>query len=901
MRLLKKIIIVVIFICISFTILPQQASSVTFTVINTSDDGVGSLRQAIINANGTPVADNIYFDPSLEGSTITLFSQLPDITGEMSIVNSSAGAVIIEGNFGGARQNVFNVTTGNLTLQNLKIANSATGLIINSTGTATVTNCIFDGNSATNGSGIDNSGTLIVTNSIFFNNTSTSIGGGIYNRSTGNLNISGSTLSANSATLGGGLFNHGTLFSTGCTISANSAVAGGGLYSDDSSTLINCTLTGNTASTSGGALFIISGSVDLTNCSFIYNNSGIYSDATNTNIRNCILWDIDALIAIANVTYSDVRGGFAGTGNIDSDPLLGALGDYGGSVKTVPILPGSPVINAGDSGASPATDARGVARPVGSKSDMGAFESQGFILTATAGTPQTTLINTGFATSLGLTITSADSVPVDGSQITFAAPASGASAIITGSPATTSGAAVSVVATANGTAGTYDVTASIYGAASVNFHLTNTLPTSNSTISPVTATFDRYSGSIGHQDIQVDMTLNGNSLVNISNGVNNLTPGVDYTVVGNTVTIKKTYLTAQPTNALTFQFSAGINPTLTISVNDTTPQSNNSSSRCSSIPVRSTTGLAFVCPRAGGTISLGNEVLMAIPAGAMKGTQLLKVEIFRVSSPPSVPSGLKILGTAYEFKVDKQAHYSLITPVTLTFAIDPKMVSIGTTPTIFYYDTANSKWNDLGGTISDNTITTTVNDLTIFAVMTGQQPVLHFSDVGIEYWAIQSIEKLAALGVIKGFPDGTFRPDNFVSRAEFASMLVKALKLQNSGYSTSFKDISKNWAKDSITIAQGLGIVSGYPDKTFRPQEFICREEVAAIAMRASGIKPANGSLTFTDSQEISPWAKNFVLTMVNNGTIKAYSDNTFRPRNYFTRAEAVDLILSLIKQDTDQ
>jgi hypothetical protein len=95
----------------------------------------------------------------------------------------------------------------------------------------------------------------------------------------------------------------------------------------------------------------------------------------------------------------------------------------------------------------------------------------------------------------------------------------------------------------------------------------------NSTIEPTTATFDKYASSTDYKDIAVTMTLNGNTLVAIKNGENTLTADTDYTVSGDTVTIKKEYLATQAVGSveLTFDFSAGVDPTLTVTVSDSTP------------------------------------------------------------------------------------------------------------------------------------------------------------------------------------------------------------------------------------------------------------------------------------------------------------------------------------------
>jgi hypothetical protein len=159
---------------------------------------------------------------------------------------------------------------------------------------------------------------------------------------------------------------------------------------------------------------------------------------------------------------------------IGGNPLLAALGDYGGPTLTYALLPGSPAIGAGTTAGAPATDQRG--KPRSGHVDIGAFQSQGFTLTPVAGsTPQSAGAGTPFANPLAVTVTANNPLePVDGGVISLAAPASGASAALSAATATIQGGQASVTATANDSAGRYTVTATAAGASSASFSLTNT-------------------------------------------------------------------------------------------------------------------------------------------------------------------------------------------------------------------------------------------------------------------------------------------------------------------------------------------------------------------------------------------------------------------------------------------
>lgn len=315
------------------------------------------------------------------------------------------------------------------------------------------------------GGGILNYGTSpMLTNITIRGNAANNYGGGMFNVENGSPTLTNVTISGNSATSnGGGISNYenSSPMLTNVTISGNTAPFGAGMNNNGSSpTLTNVTISGNAATTNGGGIYS-------------WNNS-------DPQVRNSILWgDSGGEIynfdteSTTTVTNSIVQGGYAGA--IDADPLLAALGNYGGPTQTFALLPGSAAIDAGNGATCAAADARGITRPQGAGCDMGAFESRGFQMGSLAGTPQSAEVNTAFAAPLRLTVTAnAAGEPVSGGRVTFTAPSSGASAAISGSPATIgAGGAAQVSATANGTVGAYTVTASTKGSASAAFYLTN--------------------------------------------------------------------------------------------------------------------------------------------------------------------------------------------------------------------------------------------------------------------------------------------------------------------------------------------------------------------------------------------------------------------------------------------
>ncbi|MBW4569340.1 MAG: DUF4114 domain-containing protein [Tolypothrix carrinoi HA7290-LM1] len=363
-------------------------------VINTSDSGEGSLRQALINANDFTGLDNITFNipttdsgytAATEMYTITLASDLDNISDDVNITGLGANKLTVSGN---NAVGVFYIDSGKtVNLDGLTIANGKAneGGGIYNDGILTVTNSTITGNSASGtgvaytdtdglGGGIYNEGTLTVIDSTISGNEADytgvgagGYGGGIYNE--GSLTVTNSTIADNKATLtsgsyggwGGGIYTKGigTVTVSNTTLSGNSAVYsgsggsggfGGGIYNDGGSSTVNAKNTiiaKNTASSSDPDFY-------GTLTSQGYNLIGVYSGTAAT-------------------------GDNFGTNAVPVDPKLGSLANNGGLTQTMALLDGSPAINTGDPAftSPPTTDQRGTGfnRIKNIRIDIGAYES----------------------------------------------------------------------------------------------------------------------------------------------------------------------------------------------------------------------------------------------------------------------------------------------------------------------------------------------------------------------------------------------------------------------------------------------------------------------------------------------------------------------------------------------
>ena len=164
------------------------------------------------------------------------------------------------------------------------------------------------------------------------------------------------------------------------------------------------------------------------------------------------------------------------------------------------------------------------------------------------------------------------------------------------------------------------------------------------------------------------------------------------------------------------------------------------------------------------------------------------------------------------------------------------------------------------------------------------------------HWAEANIKKLVELKAVSGYPDGSFKTDATITRAEFATILIKAFKLTPQSGKV-FSDTSNHWAKDSIATAESHEIASGYEDGSFGPDDLITREQMAAMIVKAAKLATElSQGTSFVDNADISPWATGAVAVAVRSGVMKGYPGGAFLPQGRATRAEAVTVIMNALK-----
>ncbi|MFL5327609.1 MAG: beta strand repeat-containing protein [Gemmataceae bacterium] len=408
----------------------------SFVVNSIADSGAGSLRAAVISANGSAGLDTITFTGAAFASnaTITLTSGELAISDSVNIDGTSKGTLTISGNNASRVFNINNAVAGsaiNVSMNNLILTKGATigsndgGAIFDQDENLTLTGCTLTANSSANAGGVirvEAGGKLLMDTCIVTSNSASSSGGALSIAGAPTVTIDNSTFSSNVAVSGGGvnMFQGGSLTVTGCTFNTNSTTTsdGGALFLNGTFTtaaIRNSTLSGNVASSDGGAIALgttMAGNLGVQNCTIASNvatnNNGggiartggtatitlvssiIFSNNAGTTADNLFTTgNVGAQFClITNTTGVTTFGGDSFTNShIGVNPLINVLASNGGSAQTRSLQNGSPAIDAGSNPAALSTDQRGTGyfRTRGMATDIGAFETpDDFVVTNTS-------------------------------------------------------------------------------------------------------------------------------------------------------------------------------------------------------------------------------------------------------------------------------------------------------------------------------------------------------------------------------------------------------------------------------------------------------------------------------------------------------------------------------------
>ena len=174
-------------------------------------------------------------------------------------------------------------------------------------------------------------------------------------------------------------------------------------------------------------------------------------------------------------------------------------------------------------------------------------------------------------------------------------------------------------------------------------------------------------------------------------------------------------------------------------------------------------------------------------------------------------------------------------------------------------------------------------------------------DVTVDDWFYDVVDRAVAEGLMKGVRDEYMAPNDPLTRAMLVTLLYRAAKPDGAFEAVSFSDTEAGaYYADALKWAVAKGIVKGYPDGTFRPDQKITREELCVMMQRYLETRGIHGDGTdvlsaFADNASISWWAREGVNTACEKGIVKGYEDQTVRPQGTATRAEAVTMLLRAV------
>lgn len=203
-----------------------------------------------------------------------------------------------------------------------------------------------------------------------------------------------------------------------------------------------------------------------------------------------------------------------------------------------------------------------------------------------------------------------------------------------------------------------------------------------------------------------------------------------------------------------------------------------------------------------------------------------------------------------------------------------------------------------GGSSSGNTNNNNTNNDT-----TTNDDVVTINDADVPLADLTSLNREDHFAYVSGYTDGTVRPTNNITREEVAAIFYRLLTdVSRTVYETgvnNFSDVdSSRWSNNAISTLANAGIISGYKEGTFKPGQTITRAEFAAIASRFDSVSE-NVTNPFTDTE--GHWAEQLISNAADKGWVGGYPDSTFRPSNAITRAEAMTLINKVLNREVDK
>lgn len=300
-----------------------------------------------------------------------------------------------------------------------------------------------------------------------------------------------------------------------------------------------------------------------------------------------------------------------------------------------------------------------------------------------------------------------------------------------------------------------------------------------------------------------------------------------------------------------------------------------------------------------------------VPEGAFDGEATISIRELTDEEQEETDNsaeldGFKIVSRTYDFNIDDNVTFRK--PVTVKFILDDEAMEgkdkrlLG----VYRYNPESNRWQYVGGRLNDEgAMEVQLDRFSIYTVIYYEKV---FDDM-INHWAKDAVMVTTAKHITRGVTDNLYAPDENVTRAQFAALLVRALNLQHQSYEGMFSDVEEDaWYAVEVEAAARAGLVVGSNGK-FNPNVNITREAMATMLVRALkheegySAPPITTDATTTkiqqynDKEEISGWAQEYINTAIKSGLMQGMSPSTFAPRETATRAQAATTIFRLLEK----
>lgn len=314
-------------------------------------------------------------------------------------------------------------------------------------------------------------------------------------------------------------------------------------------------------------------------------------------------------------------------------------------------------------------------------------------------------------------------------------------------------------------------------------------------------------------------------------------------------------------------------------------------------------------------------LLTALPEPARTGPELAlasapvpadRASAILAEAAPGTLEGLVPAGPMVELDFGLQmlpvdlplTHYPLVLglPYDATTLGDISPQKLG----VYRLDQGSGEWRFMGGRVDTQAglVYARLERLSTYTVMAFDKT---FADL-VGHWSRADVEVMASKHMVRGMTPASFAPDGRITRAQFATLVVRALRLAERFPTTgTFSDVRPgDWHFGYVEAAARAGLVSGYPDGSFRPDAPITRQEMAALVVRAAKAAGREVSLTpaqeflalfrFVDRESIAQWAWSAAARAVHIGVITGRTPEEYAPGADATRAEGTVMLLRLLK-----